>query len=43
MMKHRFKVDLSLQSIDSQLLDNQKWCDMQGRNYEASFQNRTLK
>ena len=43
MMKHRFKVDLGLRSIDSQVLDNQKWYDVPGRNYEALFQNSTLK
>ena len=42
-MKHRFKVDLGLRSIDSQLLDNQKRYDVPGRNYEAPFQNSTLK
>ena len=42
-MKHCFKVDLGLYSIDSQLLDNQKSYDLPGRNYEASLQNSTLK
>ena len=42
-MKHRFKVDLGLRSIDSQVLGNQKWYDVPGRNYEALFKNSTLK
>ena len=42
-MKHRFKVDLGLHSIDCQVLGNQKWYDVPGRNYEALFKNSTLK
>ena len=42
-MKHRLKVDLGLHSIDCQVLGNQKWYDVPGRNYEASLQNSTLK